>query len=471
VVSKEPLGGHGDLALLYTPGVAEPCQEIAARPDAVYEYTGKGNLVAVVSDGSAVLGLGNIGPEAGLPVMEGKALLFKEFAGIDAVPLVLGTQDVQAIVAAVTAVAPSFGGINLEDIAAPRCFEIETALQAALPIPVFHDDQHGTAIVVLAALTNAARKVGKALTGLKVVVNGAGAAGTAISRLLVTAGISDVLVCDRAGILKAGDPTLSPAMASLAAVTNPRGLVGDLQVALTGADAFVGVSAPRVLTRDHIAGMAPSAIVFAMANPEPEIFPKEALAAGAAVVATGRSDFPNQINNVLAFPGVFRGALSVRARRITEGMNLAAAQAIAGLAGSGPEGPEAIVPSAFHRELTFQVALAVALAAVADGVAGLVLERSAIVQSIQHGLVEAGAHRELRTRHFQVPSGGATRRVQERIGESLVRLGLLQEEQCHRVLALQAAGDRRLFGEIALEQGFIDFDTLIDYLRRPGGGS
>jgi len=470
MVSKEPVTGPADLALLYTPGVAEPCLEIAARPEAVYEYTGKGNLVAVVSDGSAVLGLGDIGPEAGLPVMEGKALLFKEFAGIDAVPLVLGTKDPAAIVAAVLAIAPSFGGINLEDIAAPRCFEIETALQAALDIPVFHDDQHGTAVVVLAALTNAAKKVGKELTSLKVVVNGAGAAGTAISRLLLSGGIRDLTVCDRAGILTAGDPALNGAMESLAALTNPRKLAGNLAVALVGADVFIGVSAPRILTAAHVRAMAPSAVVFAMANPEPEIFPQEALAAGAALVATGRSDFPNQINNVLAFPGIFRGALTVRARRISEGMKLAASRAIAALAGSGPEGLDAIVPSVFHRELTFQVAVAVASAAVVDGVASLPLDRSAIIQGVQNGLVEAGAHRTLRTRHFTGSSGATARRVQERIGEGLVRLGVLTEERCHEVLSFQASGDKRLFGEIALALGFLDFDTLIDYLRRPGGG-
>jgi len=472
VVAKEPVAGPADLAMLYTPGVAEPCLEIAARPESVYDYTGKGNTVAVISDGSAVLGLGDIGPEAGLPVMEGKALLFKEFAGIDAVPLVLGTKDPAAIVAVIRAVAPSFGGINLEDISAPRCFEIEAALQDGLDIPVFHDDQHGTAVVVLAALTKAAERAGKEFAGLKVVVNGAGAAGTAISRLLLAAGVKDVTVCDRSGILQAGDRSLNSAMAALAAATNPRGLLGDLAVAVAGADVFIGVSGPRVLGAAHIRSMAPRPVVFALANPEPEIFPAEALAAGAFLVATGRSDHPNQINNVLAFPGIFRGALTVRARRITEGMKLAAAQAIAALAGTGPEGPGAIVPSVFHRELTFQVALAVALAAVAEGVAAVPLDRAAVVQSIQRGLIEAGAHRTLRTRHFTGSSSPvAARRVQERIGEGLVRLGILTEEQCDRVLALQAQGDRRLFGEIALSCGFLDFETLIDYLRRPGGSA
>jgi malate dehydrogenase (oxaloacetate-decarboxylating) len=470
VVSKEPVTGPADLALLYTPGVAEPCREIAAHPETVYEYTGKGNLVAVISDGTAVLGLGDIGPEAGLPVMEGKALLFKEFAGIDAFPLVLGTKDPAAIIAIITALAPSFGGINLEDISAPRCFEIEKALQEALDIPVFHDDQHGTAVVVLAALTNAAKKVGKDFYGLKVVVNGAGAAGTAITRLLLASGLKDIVVCDRAGVLLSGDPALNPAMAALAAVTNPRKVSGSLSDALVGADVFIGVSAPKALTGDHVRSMAPKALVFAMANPEPEISPKEALAAGAALVATGRSDFPNQINNVLAFPGIFRGALVVRARKITEGMKLAASRAIAALAGSGPEGPDAIVPSAFHRELAFQVAFAVATAAVVEGVAGLPLDRSALIQAVQRGLLEAGAHRTLRTKHHGAPSGESARRIQERIGEGLVRLGLLSQERCEEILGLQSGGDKRLFGEIALALGFLDFDTLIDYLRRPGGG-
>lgn len=390
VVAKEPVTGPADLALLYTPGVAEPCRAIAAHPESVYDYTGKGNLVAVVSDGTAVLGLGDIGPEAGLPVMEGKALLFKEFAGIDAVPLVLATKDTASIIATVKAIAPSFGGINLEDISAPRCFEIEKALQEALDIPVFHDDQHGTAVVVLAALTNAVARVAKSFSGLRVVVNGAGAAGTAIARLLVAAGVAEVVVCDRHGILRDGDPALNPAMADLATITNPRGLSGSLGEALVGADVFVGVSAPRALTQDHIRSMAPGSLVFAMANPEPEIYPHEALAAGAALVATGRSDFPHQINNVLAFPGIFRGALVVRARRITEGMKLAAARAIAALAGSGPEGPDAIVPSAFHPRLAFEVARGVALAALEAGVAQKVLSPQELDAELHRALGACG---------------------------------------------------------------------------------
>jgi malate dehydrogenase (oxaloacetate-decarboxylating) len=469
VVSKEPVTGPADLSLLYTPGVAEPCREIAAHPDAVWEYTGRGNLVAVVSDGTAVLGLGDIGPEAGLPVMEGKALLFKEFAGIDAVPLVLGTKNPTEIVATVKALAPSFGGINLEDIAAPRCFEVERALQEALDIPVFHDDQHGTAIVVLAALTNAAKKVGKEFSRLRVVVNGAGAAGTAISRLLLASGIVDLTVCDRAGTLVAGDPGLNPAMADLALASNPRRVTGTLADAVRNADVFIGVSAPGVLTGGHVASMASSALVFAMANPDPEILPSEALKAGAALVATGRSDFPNQINNVLAFPGLFRGALAVRARRITESMKLAAARAIARLAGSGPEGPGAIVPSAFHPELVFQVALDVAQAAIADGVAAVTPDRSTLVRSIQKSLIEAGAHRALRNRNPLASPARSERQLQEKIGEGLVRLEMITQAQCQSILAMQNGGDRRLFGEIALALGVLDFDALIDFLRRPGG--
>lgn len=391
IVAKEPVEGARDLALLYTPGVAEPCREIARRPESVYEYTGKGNLVAVISDGTAVLGLGDIGPEAGLPVMEGKALLFKQFAGIDAVPLVLATKDSAAIIATITALSPSFGGINLEDIAAPRCFEIEKALQSTLNIPVFHDDQHGTAVVVLAALRNAAKKVGKIFEELRVVVNGAGAAGTAISRLLLSAGIRDLTVCDRAGILCQGASDLNNAMSELASITNPRKIQGELRTAMKGADVFIGVSAPNVLSESHIRDMASGAIVFAMANPDPEILPQRALDAGAALVATGRSDFSNQINNVLAFPGIFRGALAVRARRVTEPMKLAAARAIAELAGSGPEGPDAIIPSAFHPELAFEVARAVAEAAVAGGVAQYPLTGDELLASLRRSLQEAGA--------------------------------------------------------------------------------
>ncbi|HTH13244.1 MAG TPA: malic enzyme-like NAD(P)-binding protein, partial [Spirochaetia bacterium] len=335
--------------------------------------------------------------------------------------------------------------------------------------PVFHDDQHGTAIVVLAALTNAAKKVEKEFTRLRVVVNGAGAAGTAISRLLLASGIVDLTVCDRAGTLVAGDPLLNPAMAELALASNPRRVTGTLADAVKGADVFIGVSAPGVLTPVHVASMAPGALVFAMANPDPEILPAEALKAGAALVATGRSDFPNQINNVLAFPGLFRGALAVRARRVTEPMKLAAARAIARLAGSGPEGPDAIVPSAFHPELVFQVAFDVAQAAIADGVAALGPDRSDLVRSIQKSLIEAGAHRALRHRKPLANPTLSGRHLQEKIGEGLVRLGMLTPAQCQTILEMQTAGDQRLFGEIALALGILDFDTLIDFLRSPGG--
>lgn len=393
VVPKVPLKKAEDLALLYTPGVAEPCRKIAENPESVYTYTGKGNLVAVISDGSAVLGLGNIGPEAGLPVMEGKSLLFKEFGGVDSIPLVLGTQDPEELIRVIQLLAPGLGGINLEDISAPRCFQVEAALKKVLGIPVFHDDQHGTAIVVLAGLINACRKVGKEFKNLRVVVNGAGAAGTAISRILVSAGISDVTVCDRHGILHRDDSNLNWAMADLAAVTNPRGLKGLLAEALTGADVFIGVSAPRLLTQAMVKQMAPMSIIFAMANPDPEILPDEALAAGAAVVATGRSDFPNQVNNVLAFPGIFRGALDVRARDINEAMKNAAAQAIAALVTPQELAQGVIIPQAFHPQLAFRVAMATAQAAMASGTAGIQWKTSELESLIKKNLSHAGTFR------------------------------------------------------------------------------
>lgn len=369
VQAKAPIAGPSDLALLYTPGVAAPCREIAADKAQVYRYTGKGNLVAVVTDGSAVLGLGNIGPEAGLPVMEGKALLFKEFGGVDAVPICLDTQDSAEIIQAVRWLAPGFGGINLEDIAAPRCFEIEAALRDLVDIPVFHDDQHGTAIVVLSGLINALKLTGRPVASTRVVINGAGSAGTAICRILQAHGFADITVCDRHGILLAGDPALNPAMADLAQTTNPRRLRGSLAEALAGADVFVGVSAPKMLTGALVKTMAARPIVFAMANPEPEIFPDEALAAGAAVVATGRSDFPNQINNVLAFPGIFRGALDVRARTVNAEMKLAAALALAELVDESDRAAGRIIPGAFDPRVALAVALATAKAAQATGVA------------------------------------------------------------------------------------------------------
>lgn len=358
VESKVPLRTRADLSLAYTPGVAEPCRIIASRPDEVYTYTARGNLVAIVTDGSAVLGLGDIGPEAALPVMEGKAVLFKTFAGVDAFPLCLATKDVDAIVETVKLVAPTFGGINLEDISAPRCFAIEERLEAELDIPVFHDDQHGTAIVVLAALLNALRVVGKSLKEVTVTINGAGAAGVAIARLLGRVGVADIILCDRAGAIYPGRAHNSPIKEEIAAVTNRGGVRGDLAAALEGRDVFIGVSAPGVVTGDMVRRMAARPVVFALANPVPEIWPDEAKAAGAAVVGTGRSDYPNQVNNVLAFPGVFRGALDARARRITEEMKLAAAKALADLVGDALS-PDCCLPDPFDKRVVPTVAAAV----------------------------------------------------------------------------------------------------------------
>lgn len=354
VVTKMPVTNRDELSLAYTPGVGEVSRAVAEDPERAYTYTSKGNMVAVVSDGSAVLGLGNIGPEAALPVMEGKAVLFKEFAGVDAFPIVLATQDVDEIVETVRRITPGFGGINLEDISAPRCFEIEARLQD-LGIPVFHDDQHGTAIVALAALINAVRVVHKELASLKVVINGAGAAGVAIYNILKNEGVSELVVCDSKGILSSDRDDISGVKRSIAEEVGHG--PGTLAEALSGADAFIGVSAPNVLTTGMIEGMNDGAIVFALANPDPEILPDSALGAGAAVVATGRSDFPNQINNVLAFPGIFRGALDVRAPRITEEMKVAAAHAIAKLVAKPT--PEKILPNPFEKEVAEAVAEAV----------------------------------------------------------------------------------------------------------------
>lgn len=362
VESKVPLETREDLSLAYTPGVAEPCRAIAARPQEVYTYTARGNLVAVVTDGSAVLGLGDIGPEAALPVMEGKAVLFKAFAGIDAFPLCLATKDVDAIVETVKMVAPTFGGINLEDISAPRCFTIEQRLKKELSIPVFHDDQHGTAIVVLAGLLNALKMVGKELNSATVTVSGAGAAGVAITRLLMRVGVADIILCDRAGAIYPGRPQNNEVKEELAVHTNQGRVKGDLAAALRGRDVFIGVSAPGLVTADMVRSMAPKAVVFAMANPVPEIWPEEAKAAGAAVVGTGRSDFPNQVNNVLAFPGVFRGALDARAPQITEEMKLAAAHALAELVGEELS-PEYCLPAPLDKRVAPAVAQAVARAA------------------------------------------------------------------------------------------------------------
>lgn len=369
VCSKVSVNNSRDLSLAYTPGVAEPCKVIAKNPDAVYEYTAKGNLVAVVSDGTAVLGLGDIGPKAAMPVMEGKAVLFKTFAGIDAFPICLDTKDVDEIVKIVKALEPTFGGVNLEDIAAPRCFEIEARLKKEMNIPVFHDDQHGTAVVVLAALLNALRVVKKDIKEVKLAINGAGSAGTAITKLLLNAGLKDVVMVDRLGILCPGESWMNPSQAAMAEVTNPNRMSGTLKDAMKGADVFIGVSAPGVVSKEMVASMNSNAIVFAMANPTPEIFPQDALDAGAAVVASGRSDYPNQVNNVLVFPGIFRGALDSRASDINEEMKLAAAYAIAGLIPEEELNSTNIVPKAFDPRVAPTVAAEVVKAAKATGVA------------------------------------------------------------------------------------------------------
>lgn len=357
--STVPLETELDMSLAYTPGVAEPCKLIAENKEIAYEQTIKGNLVAIVTDGSAVLGLGDIGPEAALPVMEGKAVLFKQFAGVDAVPLCLDTKNVDEIVAAVKAIAPTFGGINLEDIAAPRCFEIERRLQEELNIPVFHDDQHGTAIVVLAALINALKVVNKDEKDSRIVVNGAGAAGLSIARLLLDAGFTDITLVSLEGVVHKNEQWLNSRQQELAAHTNPRQLVGGLEQAIEGVDVFIGVSGPKVLEQKHVKQMNQDAIVFALANPIPEIYPEEAKEAGAAIVGTGRSDFANQINNVLAFPGIFRGALDARAGAITTTMKLAAAKAIARIAEEDLNS-EHILPSVFDKQIATAVAKAVA---------------------------------------------------------------------------------------------------------------
>ena len=357
--SKCRIKTREDLALAYTPGVAEPCKVIAENKDAVYTYTSKANTVAVVSDGSAVLGLGNIGAYAAMPVMEGKAALFKEFGNVNAVPICLDTQDTEEIIETVIRIAPAFGGINLEDISAPRCFEIETRLKEALDIPVFHDDQHGTAIVVLAGIMNGLRLTGKKKEDCQVVVNGAGSAGVAITRLLLTYGFKHVTMCDRFGIISKNYPNLNWMQEEMTKYTNLENKEGTLADALKGADVFVGVSAPGIVTAEMVASMNKDAIMFAMANPVPEIMPDIARAAGARVVGTGRSDFPNQINNVTAFPGIFKGALEGRARQITEEMKLAAAAALAGLVSDGELSEDFIMPDPFDPRIVDVVSAAV----------------------------------------------------------------------------------------------------------------
>ncbi len=367
--SKVPVKTRDDLSMAYTPGVARICQAIADDPESAWNLTIKQNTVAVVSDGTAVLGLGDIGPKAAMPVMEGKALLFKEFGGVDAWPICLDTKDPDEIVAIVKAIAPGFGGINLEDISAPRCFEIEQRLRAELDIPVFHDDQHGTAIVVLAALLNALDVVGKRIENVKVVTTGVGAAGVAVTDILLNAGVRNVIGCDQEGAIYDGREGLNAIKAAYAKRTNADGLRGAADDLLEGADVYIGLSMPGAVTREGIERMADDAIVFAMANPTPEIAPEDLPLGKVAVVATGRSDYPNQINNVLAFPGVFRGALDVRATTITEGMKVAAGHAIASVITDDERGAEYIIPSVFNRDVTLLVATAVAEAAERDGVA------------------------------------------------------------------------------------------------------
>lgn len=369
MVSRVPLETKEDLAIAYTPGVAAPCLAIQREPELSFSLTRRGNMVAVVTDGTAVLGLGDIGPEAGMPVMEGKCVLFREFAGIDAIPLCIRSHDVSEIVQTVRLLAGSFGGINLEDIAAPRCFEIERQLSECCDIPVFHDDQHGTAIVALAAIKNAAKLLGRPLAGLRIVINGAGAAGQAIARLLYRVGVRQIIVCDRKGAICEGREGLNEEKRQLAALTNPEHKTGSLAEVLPGADCFLGVSVGGCLTKDMIRTMAEDPMIFALANPTPEILPEEAKEAGARLIGTGRSDYPNQINNVLAFPGIFRGALDVRARVINEEMKLAAAEAIAASVPDGELSAEKLLPDALDRSVAPAVAKAVADAAVKSGAA------------------------------------------------------------------------------------------------------
>lgn len=371
VISKVKVENRDDLSTAYTPGVAEPCRKIHANEDEVYRYTAKGNLIAVVSDGTAVLGLGDIGPKAAMPVMEGKAILFKTFAGIDAFPICLDTKNVDEIVNTVKYLAPTFGGINLEDISAPRCFEIESRLRKELDIPVFHDDQHGTAIVVAAGLLNAVKLVGKKIEDVKIVINGAGSAGISIAKLLLQFGVGDIVLVDKAGALAKGQDWMNPAQAAMAECTNRNNQTGSLVDIIKGKDIFIGVSGPNVLTAEMVSTMAKDSIVFAMANPTPEIMPEEAKKGGARVVATGRSDYPNQINNVLVFPGIFRGALDVRAADITERMKIAAAKAIASIIADEELTEDYIIPGAFDKRVVEVVAKAVAQEARAENIAGL----------------------------------------------------------------------------------------------------
>ena len=368
-VAKMKIETRDDLSLAYTPGVAQPCLEIQKDIDKSYEYTGRGNSVAVITDGTAVLGLGDIGPEAGMPVMEGKCVLFKEFGGINAIPLCIRSKDTEEIVRTIALLAGSFGGINLEDIAAPRCFEIERRLKELCDIPIFHDDQHGTAIVVAAALLNAVKLSQKKMGELNIVINGAGSAGISIAKLLSQMGFGDIILCDIDGLLYEGRANMNEAQQKMAAITNKRKLSGTLADAMKNADIFIGVSAPNVVTKDMVRSMADKAIVFPMANPTPEIMPEAAKEAGAYIVGTGRSDYPNQINNVLAFPGIFRGALDVRASDINEEMKVAAAKAIASLISDEELNEEYIIPSALNKRVAQEIAKEVAQAAIDSKVA------------------------------------------------------------------------------------------------------
>ncbi|MDP4088271.1 MAG: malic enzyme-like NAD(P)-binding protein [Bacillota bacterium] len=369
IVSRVEVKDSMDLSLAYTPGVAQPCLEIEKNPDLAYAYTRRWNTIAVVSDGTAVLGLGDIGPLASLPVMEGKAVLFKTFGNVDAFPIIVNSKDPDVIVDTIANISLGFGGINLEDISAPRCFEVERKLKERVDIPVFHDDQHGTAVVTLAALINALKIVGKKLEDLKIVMNGAGAAGVAITKLLLSSGVKNVIMCDRKGALYKGMEHRDASKDAIAEITNPEGLKGALADVIKGADVFIGVSAPNTVTEEMVRSMNKDAIIFAMANPTPEIFPEDAKRAGARVVGTGRSDFSNQINNVLAFPGIFRGALDVRASDINEQMKVAAAYAIADSIGSEELSEDYIIPKAFNKDVQMKVAKAVSEAAVGSGVA------------------------------------------------------------------------------------------------------
>lgn len=369
VISKVQVTNKDELAMAYSPGVAEPCRKIHANPDDVFKYTAKGNLVAVVSDGTAVLGLGDIGPLAAMPVMEGKAILFKEFAGVDAFPICLDTKDTEEIIETVKRLAPTFGGINLEDISAPRCFEIETRLKKELDIPVFHDDQHGTAIVVCAGLINALKCVKKEMKDIKVVINGAGSAGISICKLVLQFGVGDVVLVDRQGALCPGEEWMNPAQSAMAEITNKDKQTGPLKEIIKGKDVFIGVSAPNLVTAEMVGTMAKDPIIFAMANPTPEIMPDVAKEGGARIVATGRSDFPNQINNVLVFPGIFRGALDVRAKEITEEMKIAAAKAIASLVTDEELKEDYIIPSPFDKRVCSVVAKEVGRVAREQGIA------------------------------------------------------------------------------------------------------